>query len=384
MGPAARQLRCVRCREAGTLTPVAPRVLRCAACGFLAPPPRATPPAGGGVQIPELPGLAPEGLLRGKYRLVERLGEGAQGISYLAEHEYLSHLCVVKFLPRRIGDATDAAIRRLREEARAGFRVNDPHVVRVLDCDVASNVWYFVMEYIDGVDLAALLADGLRASWQQAAALGADAARGLAAIHQAGLLHRDIKPGNLLLGADGRVRVADLGVVGLAHERCDTPPIPGSPLAGTLAYAAPEMFRPDAGVGPPADLYSLGVTLYQFITGRLPHAATQVFQQLIDVQCRPAAWPAEAAGAAPDWLVELILALLAIEPHERPVSAEAVLARLESPRAAAPGPPPRAADALEPRAIGVLPFQNERAAPDDDWLGYAVANYLSRALAEHP
>lgn len=378
-------LRCAHCDQAAALAPVGPRLGRCRACGFLLPTPRPLSHELSGAEGTTIPGIAPDGLLRGKYRLIERLGEGAHGVSYLAEHVYLSHPCVVKVLPQRIGDTTDAAVRRLRNEARAGFRVHDPNVVRVLDCDVVSGLWYFVMEYVDGVNLGAPIAAGQRLTWQQALQVAKDAANGLVAIHRAGLLHRDIKPGNLILGIDGRVRAADLGVAGLAQERVDWRSAAGPAMAGTLAYTAPEMFRPGAKVGPPADLYSLGVTLYQLLTGRLPHIGTQVFQRLIDLQCRPASWPHEAAADVPEWLIALILRLVAIEPRERYESPAVLIARLESPI----GPPaeirttaPR--EELRPRGIGVLPFLNVRNAPDDDWLGYAVANYLSRALAETP
>jgi serine/threonine-protein kinase len=373
---------CPYCGQRDALRPVAERLGRCSACSFVLPTPRAS---GTEVARPvplEIPGIAPGGLLRSKYRLIERLGEGAHGVTYLAEHEYLSHPCVVKILPQRTGDATDSAVCRLRNEARAGFTVQDPNVIRVLDCDVVLGVWYFVMEYVDGVNLAALFPLKQRLAWQQAVQVGSDAAQGLAAIHRAGLLHRDIKPGNLILGVDGRVRVADLGVAGLAHERRDDSSLA---MAGTLPYTAPEVFRPDAPIGPPADLYSLGVTLYHLVTGRLPHASTQLFQRLIDLQCRPAVWPDEAAPDVPRWLVDVILRLLAIEPRDRFDSTGALIEQLRPPAARADRPRPLfQPDTLQPRGIGVLPLENERDAPDDDWLGYAVANHLSRALSELP
>lgn len=378
-------LPCTHCSQHGTLQPAGPRLSRCTTCGFVLPAGSTTPTQPVDASLPGIPGVAPNGLLRGKYRLIERLGEGAHGVSYLAEHVYLSHPCVVKILPQRIGDTTDAAVRRLRREARAGFRVHDPNVVRVLDCDVVSGVWYFVMEYVEGVNLGEVIAVQQRLTWEQAVEVARDAANGLAAIHHAGLLHRDIKPGNLILGKDGRVRVADLGVASLAHERVDHAGANAAGAVGTLAYTAPEVFRPDAAVGPQADLYSLGVTLFHLITGRLPHGASQVFQRLIDLQCRSAAWPADAPEDVPRWLVNVILRLLAIEPLERLDSPLTLLAHLESPAGpfastpATPGP-----EQLQPRGIGVLPFHNARDAPDDDWLGYAIANYLSRALAETP
>jgi serine/threonine protein kinase/Flp pilus assembly protein TadD len=327
--------------------------------------------------------------LRGKYRLLQRLGEGAHGVTYLAQHEYLSHPCVVKLLPPRFGQATEAAIRRLRNEAQVGFRVQDPLVVRVLDCDVIHGVWYFVMEYVDGVDLASVLGVKPALPWQQALRLISDAAGGLAAIHRVGLLHRDIKPGNLILGTDGRVRVADLGVAGLAQEQPDWSFLDGPSMVGTLAYTAPEVFRPGGHPGPESDLYSLGVTLYHILVGRLPHEGNLVFQQLIDAQCRPAAWPADAPTGVPDWLVEVVLRLLAIERPDRLHSAEELVARLNPPArptVAMPATPSVAggAEKLRPRGVGVTPFKNEGAASDDDWLGYAIVNYLSRTLAEMP
>lgn len=376
--------RCGHCGERGSVQPVTERLERCRACGFLRPQPRPVT-RGPLTGTPALLGaIAPSGVLRNKYRLIERLGEGAHGISYLAEHEYLSHPCVVKILPHRIGDAADNAVRRLRSEARAGFSVDDPNVVRVLDCDVVHGVWYFVMEYVDGVNLAEILAAKQRLNWLQAVRVGTDAADGLTAIHRAGILHRDIKPGNLILGTDGRVRVADLGVATLAHERVDVAVGAGSP-AGTLGYAAPEVFRTDVQAGPPADLYSLGATLFHLLTGRLPHAGSQVFQRLMDLQCQRVAWPEELTEEVPPWLVDVLLRLLAIEPGERFESAAELTARLKLPAdESVRRRPVVQLDKLQPRGVGVLPFANEQDTPDDDWLGYAVANYLSRALAEAP
>jgi serine/threonine protein kinase/Tfp pilus assembly protein PilF len=376
--------RCQYCREAAVRL-LADRVGCCAACGFVLPLPREVSASDNSAARPDLPGVAPGGVLRGKYRLLQRLGEGAHGATYLAQHEFLSHPCAVKLLPPRFGQATEAAIRRLRNEARVGFRVHDPLVVRVLDCDVIHGVWYFVMEYVDGVDLASVLALKPTLPWQQALRLMSDAAGGLAAIHRVGLLHRDIKPGNLLLGTDGRVRVADLGVAGLAQEQHDWSFLDGPKTAGTLAYTAPEVFRPAGRPGPESDLYSLGVTLYHILLGRLPHQGNQVFRQLVDAQCRPAAWPPDAPANVPDWLVEVVLRLLAIEPQDRIRSAEELAARLHPPaHDAVTVAATEASEDLRPRGVGVVPFQNDGTTSDDDWLGYAIVNYLSRALAETP
>jgi len=361
------------------------RLARCRACGFVLPRPRAPSERTSETGLGDIPSIAPDGVLRGKYRLIERLGEGAHGVSYLAEHEYLSHLCVVKVLGSRPGEVSDAAIRRLRNEARAGFRVHDPNVVRVLDCDVVDGVWYFVMECIDGVNLATLLEHQQRVSWHQAVRIGIDAALGLAAIHRDGLLHQDVKPGNLILGADGLVRVADLGVAGLLPARQQLADVGSPAMEGTLAYTAPELFQPDGVPGPQTDLYSLGVTLYQLLTGRLPHDSSQVFRRLIDLQCRPVSWPSEGCEDVPEWLVKVVLKLLSIEHEMRFETANALIEQLRTPTAKPVKPRPVVqTDTLQPRGIGVLPFHNEAEIPDDDWMGYAVANSLSRALSETP
>jgi len=373
---------CEHLTSAACLQRCSPRLLVCGRCAEIVPLP---PADGAGVLPPARVHAAPGGILRGKYRLIRKLGEGAHGVSYLAEHVYLSHPCVVKLLPHRVADATDAAVQRLRSAARAGFRVNDVNVVRVLDCDVVRGQWYFVMEYVEGADLGEVIRAGVRLSWQQALQIAVDAAGGLTAIHRCKLVHRDIKPSNLLLGTDGRVRVADLGVAGFAHDRTDPHPASAAEQVGTLAYSAPELFEPGAPVGPRADLYSLGATLYHLVTGRLPHSGGTVFQRLIDLSCRAATWPADLSTNPPAWFIDAVMRLLEIDPRQRFESARQFVEHLKPP--AVEAVPPSAApvaETLEPRGIGVLPFENERQDPHDDWLGYALANYVSRALAELP
>lgn len=375
---------CRHCGRTGVLQAVTDRIGRCRACDFLIPTPMAAS-LDSADAVPRVPGVAPGGVLRGRYRLLRCLGEGAHGVSYLARHEDLRHPCVVKLLPHRSGDGGVVTVNRLREEARSGFEVQDPNVVRVLDCDVAAGVWYFVMEYVDGVDLGHVLGLRLHVGWRQAVRVGVDAAQGLTAIHGVGLVHRDIKPANLLLGSDNSVRVADLGVAALATGCQESAGGAAAPPAGTLPYAPPEAFRPNARLHPTADLYSLGATLFHLITGRPPHATASVFQRLVDLQCRPVTWPVDAPGDVPAALVQVVLRLLAIEPEDRIPTAAAVLDQLrpfvDSPVAARP---PIQRDELSPRGIGVLPLRNETSVIDDDWLGYAVADSLCKGLAALP
>lgn len=377
------------CETGGTPaeTRIRTRRLRvCDACGEIRARPREAADGEAGASVAALAHLAPNGILRDRYRLIDVLGQGAHGVTWFAEHVFLSHPCVVKFLSQISADSADPAGTRLRAEARAGFQVTDPCVVRVLDCDMVGRTWYFVMEYVDGAPLSDGIDAGLRLPWQQVLRIALDAAQGLAAIHRVNLVHRDIKPANLLLGADGRVRIADLGVAAVVSDSAGSSPTSalGSGMTGTLAYAAPEVFVTGAEVGPASDLYSLGVTLYQLLTGRLPYASEGVFARLIDSQCRAAEWPAECRDDAPGWLTGAILRLLSIDPAKRFESPQQLGDYLRQ-HSAQPQPHPPAAapagDQLRPRGVGVLAFENEGDGPADDWIGLALAGSLARSLA---
>ncbi len=375
---------CTRCRQPQRLEAVGRRLARCQRCGFLVVVPAQVTPTGSETGLVRVPDVAPRGILRDKYRIVKCLGEGAYGATYLAEHIYLRHPYVVKILHHPITDHSDAAYERLRDRARSTFQVHDPNVVRVLDCDTIDGRWYLVMEFVDGVDLGVVLRQKQRLSWEQAAQVGLESAQALSAIHESGLLHYDVKPGNLLLGVDGRVRLRDLGVAALSREVFESDP-GGAGDAGILGYCAPEVLANSSAISPAADLYALGATLYHLVTGHLPHEAGGVFQRLIDLQTRAVAWPADMLDAAPGWFVAVILRLLAVEPHERHPSAAALMdefkRRSDQPVSVRSITRP---DTLQPRGIGVFPLANACGSSDDDWLGYEVANYLSRALADMP
>lgn len=355
--------------------------LRCVECGFFSPIPPTPHEISDPREFGELEEIAPNRLLRGRYRLRKLLGRGAHGLSFLAEHEFLSHPCVVKFLSHRAADAGDLGATRLRAEARAGYRVHHVNVVRVLDCDTLHGYWYFVMEFIAGADLAHLIDQQLRSPWRQVAAIARDALAGLAAIHDAGLVHRDLKPANLILGVDGRVRIADLGVAGLIE---DDDAALGVQLYGTLGYAAPETLAVSGRADARADLYSLGATLFELLTGRLPHLQGGRLRQLLDSQSRIPEWPTDDE-ATPAWLRALVLRLLAPEPTDRPGTALEALELVQT--GETPGAPIATAarrEVLEPRGLVVLPFSDRSPAAAEPWLGFALADGLARSLSQLP
>lgn len=342
----------------------------CADCGWLLAAHAPLPDASDAGEPPLPLGT----LLRERYRLLRVLGRGAHGFAILAEHEFLKLPCVVKLLPNRVGDASEAAVRRLRAEAAAGFRVNDPHVVRVLDFDAIDGWWYFVMEFVAGIDLARVAAQGARLPWAQAQALAVQACQGLAAIHDLRLVHRDIKPANLLLADSGRFRVTDFGIVGLLDDASFEQDDAAAPI-GTFPYAAPELA--DGSAGPASDLYSLGVTLYELTCGRLPRDGS-VYRSMMASQLDPITWPADVD--VPEWYSAGVMRLMSPRPDGRFASAREAgdyFSQLSSVTRRVSGNAP-------PSSLGValLPLAARDAESADDWLGIAVADHLARGVGE--
>lgn len=374
--------RCPYCDQRA-VRPVSTEWLRCEACSFLTPIPPTDRREARSVAVNG--SIGPGAVLRDRYRLLVPLGEGEHGVAYLAEHEFLNHPCVVKVLPHHIADKSDAAVLRLRAEASAGFRVNDRYVVRVLDCDAADGIWYFVMEYIAGADLASALAAGIRIDWRQAVQIARHAAAGLMAIERAGMVHRDVKPGNLIMGADGAVRVADLGVVGLMHASGDEFGLPGGEgLVGTLAYAAPEALERRDAADHRADLFSLGASLFEIVTGRRLRQQTGLYEILLRPDQYASEWPADAGSDTPDWFIEAILRLVEPDRDARFASAERLLQSLDRPTAGSSISLAPAPERPEPRGLVVLTFDNRTPGDGQDWLGHALADHLGRALASIP
>ncbi|MEU8796624.1 serine/threonine-protein kinase [Spirillospora sp. NPDC048819] len=224
----------------------------------------ATRPPHGPDRRPETP-LGPDdprGL--GGYTLLGRLGEGGQGVVYLGR-DGDGELVTVKLL--RGGTAAgDRARSRFVKEADAALQVSGRHTARVLDADVTGDRPYIVSEFVEGPPLQHVVEDGGPLSAPQLRKLALRTAAALAAIHRAGIVHRDFKPGNVLLGPDG-AKVIDFGIARTADAALDTPLTTGP--VGTPAYMAPEQIE-DEPVGPPADVFAWGATMVFAATGRPP------------------------------------------------------------------------------------------------------------------
>lgn len=368
----SRVATCGHCRE-----PLGDRadggLRRCDNCGFVYPEPGATW---------DDPIHRDHELLPGdRYRLIKPLRTWGTGRVYLARHLLLDEPCVVKVLSPADPGFCDTACRRFMEEAKAGFRIKHSNVARVLDCGLSDGQWYFVMEYVEGANLADVLHGCGRLPWAQVARIGVQATRGLAAIHAADLLHRDVKPSNLLLGTDGSVKIADLGLVQIVGMR-EATGTGGLIGPGTPKYMAPEQRTGGDDVDARADLYSLGATLYHLLVGHPPCRGDGPLAYLAGGDEHAAIeWPRDVTPRVPHWLCNVVDRCLAGQPDQRYGSAEELAAELDE--RMGPGPSDAPATGVHPgtpRAIVVLPFENLSRDAADDWIGHAMADEIHHAL----
>ena len=204
-------------------------------------------------------------VLGGRYRLVELLGQGGMATIYRATDAQLGREIAVKVLRAELGRDPDF-VARFRQEAQAAASLSHPNIVGVYDFGTDADGPYIVMELVDGEDVATLLSRNGPLPPRQAARLAAEVAHALAAAHARGIVHRDVKPGNILVSADGRVKVADFGIARAWSDARIT--LPGVTL-GSVHY-----FSPEQALGEPtteaSDIYSLGIVLYELLTGRRP------------------------------------------------------------------------------------------------------------------
>ncbi len=204
-------------------------------------------------------------LTLGQYRITDAIGQGGMGQVFKAEHAMMGRTVAVKVLPRvKSTPETEAAFQR---EIRMLGRLDHENLVRALDAGHDGKVYYLVTEFVPGFDLRKQVLKYGTLDEVSAASVITQAAHGLAYAHAQGLVHRDVKPGNMLVTEDGRVKVLDLGLAGSVLEAESTRL---GRVVGTMDYMAPEQIRSPDTVGPAADIYSLGCTLYFVLAGQVP------------------------------------------------------------------------------------------------------------------
>ena len=319
-----------------------------------------------------------------RYRIVKPLGGGAQGRVYLARHLHLDDFCVIKTVRISDDDLAAEAVGRLLNEARAGFRINHPHVARVMDCDRHGDIYYFAMEYVDGIDLRQVCQRFGRVPLRQVLAIAHQTAEGLHAIHAEQIVHRDIKPANLMLLPGGSVKIMDLGVVKFTSGVQPHSVTQHGDLVGTPNYMAPEQFEADADLDHRADIYGLGATLFHLLSGRVPYEGTSVLEIMVRQQQEALSWPDEVLAETPRWLREAIERCLAVQPKHRFDNAKQLADLIFAHRQE---PAPSLDELSQPAEVAsqglvALRFENLSKQPADDWIGDALAEFLNSRLME--
>ncbi|MFC4017198.1 serine/threonine-protein kinase [Micromonospora sp. GCM10011542] len=260
--------------------------------------------------------------LHDRYVLHERIGLGGMSEVWRADDEVLGRPVAVKVLAGKL--AADPQLRAtIQREARAAARLTHPHVTQVYDYGEATLtggtvVPYLVMELVDGHNLA----DRLRLGplpWPEAVRVAGQIAAALAAAHRIGVVHRDVKPGNVML-TDTGAKVLDFGIAALGGPHHPLAAQTGEPLMGTPAYFAPERLA-DGPPNPASDVYALGVLLYRTLTGQTP-LPVQTWEDALEVHRRHTPVPPLRVAGLPADIAELTLACLAADPARRPTAAQ--------------------------------------------------------------
>ncbi len=281
--------------------------------------------------------------LEGKYRLLTELGRGAMGTVFLAEDIALRRRVAVKFLLPQLAESVDCA-QRFRQEAVGMAAVHDNNVVQIYTYGEHGGTPYFVMEYLEGETLESLIdahnARGFYVPLRDALDMLVEAISGLCAIHQAGAVHRDLKPGNIILAGDPtRCVIMDFGLVRMVQvdEKIRA-------LAGTPAYIAPELVegKPGADRSILTDIYSMGATAYELLTGTLPFNGETWVEILRKHISQMPAFPSERRPGLPAELDDILMRALSKDPNARYQSAQEVLDDLLEVRQTVEAEPARA------------------------------------------
>ena len=264
--------------------------------------------------------FAPGAMLGGRYRIVELLGQGGMGEVYRAEDLLLAQRVALKFLPEAL--ATDPErMERLLAEVRLARQVSHPNVCRVYDVGEADGHRFFSMELVEGDDLSTLLRQVGRFSGERALAIARQLCAGLAAAHDKGVVHRDLKPGNVLVDRAGKVHIADFGLALAGTARG------AEALAGSPGYMAPEQLAGREAT-PRSDIFALGVLLYELFTGKRAYRADSFaeLRRLVEESQPPR--PSEVVADVDPIVERVILRCLERDPELRPTSALSVAAAL--------------------------------------------------------
>lgn len=249
------------------------------------------------------------------YRIMRKLGSGAMATVFLARQLSLDRLVAIKVLPKKFS-SNAKFIERFYKEGRAAAKLNDPNVVGAYDVGQAGEHHYFVMEYVDGDTVYDRIVAKKRFSESEAIEVVRQVASALKHAHERGFIHRDIKPKNIMISRSGTVKLADLGLARALSDK-EAAEAESGRAYGTPYYISPEQIRGQVNIGPQADIYGLGATLYHMVTGRVPFEGknpSEVMHRHLKSELVPPDHinPKISAG-----LAQVIEMMMAKDPRER-------------------------------------------------------------------
>jgi serine/threonine protein kinase/Tfp pilus assembly protein PilF len=301
------------------------------------------------------------------YRILEKIGEGGMGVVYRAEDTRLRRTVALKFLlPDLMRDP--AARERFVREARAAAALDHPHICTIHEIDEADGQVFIAMAFVEGRTLKRRIEEG-PIGLEEIARIGTQVAEGLKAAHERGIVHRDVKPANIMLTPDGQVRIMDFGLAKL--ERA-TELTTGGTIMGTLAYMSPEQARGER-VDHRSDLWSLGCVLYEMLARRAPFHGTNYLEVLHAILHTEPPVVATMRSDVPARIARVVQTCLQKDPARRYPHAADLLAELKE------APPRR--DAVAAPSIAVLPFVDMSPGKDQEYFCDGIAEELINGLA---
>jgi serine/threonine protein kinase len=295
-----------------------------------------------------------KGFMLGKYKLLRLLGAGGMSSVYLAEHSTLHNKVAIKVLPvKRVTETSYLA--RFEREARATAQLNHPNIARAFDLDTSGSIHFIVLEYIEGTDLHAKVKQDGPLDVREAAEYVRQAALGLHHAHEEGLVHRDVKPANLMLDKRGTVKILDLGLaLGDDDEEASLTREHDEKVLGTADYLAPEQARDSHKADRRSDIYSLGCALHYLLVGRAPFAKGSLAERIRAHMNEPAPHIMDERSDVPSAIADIYFRMLEKHPDARPQTAKEVAdslgawlaATAAQPSSGPTEPPRRSADSL--------------------------------------
>ena len=264
-------------------------------------------------------------LIAGRYEILEEIGKGGMAYVYKARCNLLNRYVAVKVLKEELKDDKEF-VHRFNTEAQAAARITSPHVVSIYDVGIENGLYYIVMEYVEGITLKEYIAEKHVLQWRQAADFAAQICEGLAEAHRKSVIHRDIKPQNIIMTEDGVLKVTDFGIARATTQATTTT---ANSTIGTVHYLSPEQAR-GGYTNERTDIYSLGIVLYEMLTGRVPFDDnTAVAIAIKHIQEKPVL-PRILNNSIPKAMENIVLKAMNKEQSQRYASAEEFLKDLRT------------------------------------------------------